>query len=43
MSAFGNNEKDNLYSEMLEFLENHKPSELLDIVQYALQCKEESD
>lgn len=38
MSAFGNEEKDNLYYAMKEFLsEGHKISELMDILRYALE------
>jgi hypothetical protein len=38
MSAFGNEEKDNLYYAMKEFLsEGNKISELMDILRYALE------
>ena len=41
MSYFGTNEKDNLYDEMEMFLENHSPSELLEIVGKAIDDKME--
>lgn len=40
MSAFGNSEKDNLESEIRDFLENHSISELLDVVRYCVEEKE---
>jgi len=40
MSAFGDYEKDNLEYEIRFFLENHKISELLDVVRYCIEDKE---
>lgn len=41
MSAFDNYDKDNLYSEMCDFLESHPISEFMEIVTYAIQTMEE--
>lgn len=41
MSAFDNNEWDNILWEIEEFLKNHKISELMEIIQYAIEEKEE--
>lgn len=43
MSYFGNNEKDNLVEEIMDFLQNHPVSELLQVVSYAAECKENED
>jgi len=40
MSAFENNEKDDVEAVVSSFLENHTPSELLDIIQYSLESWE---
>ena len=40
MSVFDNNEKDNLLSEIEDFLENHKLSELMEIIRYAIENEE---
>lgn len=37
MIYFGNQEKDNLLSEMKEFLDSHQPHELLGIVTVAIE------
>ena len=41
MSWFGNYEKDNLLYEMEEFLKEHSISELLQIVEVAVEVKEQ--
>lgn len=41
MGWFGNNEKDNLLYEMNEFLKEHSISELLQIVEVAVEAKEQ--
>lgn len=41
MSAFDNRDKDNLLSEIEEFLENHTLSELLEIIHYVVEWKEQ--
>ena len=41
MSWFGNYEKDNLLYEMKEFLKEHPVSELLQIVEVAVEVKEQ--
>ena len=41
MSWFGNHEKDNLLYEMNEFLKEHSISELLQIVEVAVEVKEQ--
>ena len=38
---FGNGEKDNLMNEMVRFLEDHKVSELLEVVQAAVEYAED--
>ena len=38
---FGNGEKDNLMNEMVRFLEDHKVSELLEVVQAAVEYVED--
>lgn len=43
MSAFGDYEKDNLEYEIRIFLENHKISELLDVVRYCVENKESEE
>ena len=40
MSAFGNDEKDDVYYAVKNFLETHKISELLEIIQYCVESKE---
>ena len=40
MSAFGNDEKDEVYKIVRIFLENHTISELLEIIQYCVEEKE---
>ena len=39
MSMFENFEKDSLYNDLSEFLENHNTSELLEIIALVLQNK----
>ena len=41
MSMYGNNEKDDMYYELKEFLKKHTVSELLKIVTDAIEAKEE--
>lgn len=41
MSMYGNDEKDNLYYELKEFLKTHTISETLKIVKDAVEAKEE--
>lgn len=41
MSAFDNNAWDSVYDVIKEFLREHKVSELLTIVQYLVEAKEE--
>lgn len=41
MSYFGNHEKDNLLEEIMDFLEHHNISTLLEVVSYAVYRKEE--
>lgn len=41
MSAFDNNAWDSVYDVIKEFLKKHKVSELLTIVQYLVEAKEE--
>ncbi len=41
MSAFGDNEWDDILWEIREFLKNHKISELMEIIRYAIEEKEE--
>lgn len=40
MSAFDDNARDTVYDVIKEFLEEHKVSELLDILRYAVEEKE---
>ena len=40
MNYYGNNEKDNLLTEIREFLKEHPVSELLEIVAVAVEYKE---
>lgn len=37
MSMFGNYEKDELYENINKFLEDHKPSELMHILEYCME------
>ena len=41
MSAFGNDSKDNLVFEINCFLEDHSITELLEVVQYCIEYKED--
>lgn len=43
MSYLGSDERDNLYEEMVSFLENNPPSELLYIVGKAIDDKTEDE
>ena len=41
MSMFGDYEKDDMYDNINRFLENHKPSELMYILQYCMESYED--
>lgn len=43
MSYFGNDEKDNLFEEIRDFLKNHNISTLLEVVYHAILCEEDED
>ena len=40
MSCFDNPEKDNLFEMIREFLKSHSIKELMEVVTYAVECKE---
>lgn len=42
MNWFGNSADDNLLEEMIEYLQDHRISDLLRVVQAAVECEEET-
>lgn len=43
MSRYGDSDYDDMFNELYEFLKSHKPSELLKLVQEAVEWWEEKD
>ena len=43
MSMYNNNSKDNLYNEIRDFLEEHRISELMEIVTDVIEYEKESE